>query len=41
MINCSMGAGYSKCYGPSNVACLQNAMAAQNCTALNACDWIL
>ncbi|MGA7740461.1 MAG: hypothetical protein ABSF35_25200 [Polyangia bacterium] len=41
MINCTMGAGYSKCYGPSNVACLQNAMAAQNCTALNACDWIL
>jgi hypothetical protein len=41
MINCSMGAGYSKCYGPSNVACLQNAMAAQDCTAFKGCGWIL
>ena len=40
-INCTMGAGYSKCYGPSNVACLQNAMAAQDCTAFKGCGWIL
>ena len=40
-INCTMGAGYSKCYGPSNVACLQNAMAARDCTAFKGCGWIL
>ena len=40
-INCTMSAGYSRCYGPSNVACLQNALAAQDCTAFKACAWTL
>jgi hypothetical protein len=40
-INCSMGAGYSKCYGAADVACLQNAMTAQSCAALTRCGWIL
>jgi hypothetical protein len=41
MINCSMGAGYMNCYGPSKVTCLQNAMAAQDCAALKGCGWVL
>ena len=40
-INCSMGAGYSKCYGAKDVACLQNAMKAQDCAAFSSCGWIL
>jgi hypothetical protein len=40
-INCSMGAGYSKCYGAKDVACLQNALKAQDCVAFSACNWIL
>jgi hypothetical protein len=40
-INCSMGAGYSKCYAAKDVLCLQNTMKAQDCTAFSACGWIL
>jgi len=40
-INCSMGAGFSKCYVAKDVACLQSAMKAQDCTAFRTCGWIL
>jgi len=32
---------YSKCYGPKDVTCLQEAMKAQDCTAFKACGWFL
>ncbi|HEY3449983.1 MAG TPA: hypothetical protein VGK67_26765 [Myxococcales bacterium] len=40
-INCTMGAGYSRCYGPTDVACVQDAWAASDCAAFKACNWVL
>jgi hypothetical protein len=40
VINCAMNAGYVGCYGPSVVACLQNAFTAQDCAAFSKCGWL-
>jgi hypothetical protein len=39
-INCEMGTTVT-CYKMADVECLQNAVAAHDCAALEACHWIL
>lgn len=41
MINCEMGAQFSKCYQPADVDCLKNAVSSMSCSALAACMWVL
>ncbi|MBI5549131.1 MAG: hypothetical protein HY901_35040 [Deltaproteobacteria bacterium] len=39
-INCEMGSTL-RCYGPTDIVCIQDAFAAEDCNAFKACGWVL